>query len=100
MLVHRERPCTTLSRQNRRDKVNTVNSPQTTGSVPAAKGMDQPGEKKYAVAHAPSFSRLQDGHALVYIFHFPSRVRHAARTLCTPYTQQQDNAGRERGKLW
>jgi hypothetical protein len=50
--------------------------------------------------NAPSFSRPQDGHAFVNIFHFLSRLDYATRALCTPNVQQENNTGRKRGKLW
>jgi hypothetical protein len=46
-----------------------------------------------------SFSRPQDGHAFVNIFHFLSGLGYATRSLCTPNVQQKNNTGRKRGKL-
>ena len=87
MPAHRERPCPFPSKPGRH-YLNTVNAPQTTGSVPSVKEKNQ--LRKYMlcnIVYAPSFSCLQDGHALVYILHFPSRIRDATRPLCAPYTQ-------------
>jgi hypothetical protein len=51
------------------------------------------------VAHVPSFSCLENSHTLVYIFHFPSRVKDATGALCAPYTQQEDYGSGKCGKL-
>jgi hypothetical protein len=89
MLAHRERPCTFPSEPERHKLSNTLHTIGDRQRAICERKKSQP-QRKCAVEyspHAPSFRPLQDGHTLVYIFHFPYRICHATRALCAPYAQ-------------